>query len=55
MAYISSIKLQNITVFSDLDLSFSTGINIFIGENGAGKTHLLKLLYAAAAITTGED
>jgi predicted ATP-dependent endonuclease of OLD family len=26
---------------------FSSGINVFIGENGTGKTHLLKVLYAA--------
>ncbi|ANY70542.1 hypothetical protein BBD42_03685 [Paenibacillus sp. BIHB 4019] len=27
-------------------MDFSPGINVFIGENGTGKTHLLKLLYA---------
>jgi predicted ATPase len=28
-------------------LSFSEGINVFIGENGSGKTHIMKALYSA--------
>jgi predicted ATP-dependent endonuclease of OLD family len=27
-------------------MNFSKGINIFIGENGTGKTHLMKMMYA---------
>ncbi|MEF9960981.1 MAG: AAA family ATPase [Niameybacter sp.] len=44
---IKQIKLQNFTVFQDIDLQFSKGINIFIGENGTGKTHIMKVLYSA--------
>lgn len=40
-----SVRLQNFTVFKDLKLKFSPGINVFVGENGTGKTHLLKTLY----------
>lgn len=47
---LEKIKLQRFTVFEDLNLSFSSGINIFIGENGTGKTHLMKVLYAACDI-----
>ncbi|MEG2521233.1 MAG: AAA family ATPase [Christensenellaceae bacterium] len=43
---IDKIYLKNFTVFRDADLRFAKGINIIIGENGTGKTHLLKLLYA---------
>ncbi|MBC8203981.1 AAA family ATPase [bacterium] len=32
-------------------MDFSPGINIFIGANGTGKTHILKVLYAACDIT----
>jgi len=34
-------------VFDSLDLHLSRGTNIFIGQNGVGKTHLMKLLYSA--------
>lgn len=44
---IKSIKLKNYTVFEDLSVNFGKGINVVIGENATGKTHLLKLLYAA--------
>jgi len=43
---IKSIKLENFTVFENIECEFSSGINIFIGENGTGKTHMLKALYA---------
>ena len=51
---IKSINLEKFTAFSSLSLEFSPGINIFIGENGCGKTHILKLLYAACAATTSQ-
>ena len=43
---IKSITLENFTVFKNTELDFCNGVNILIGENGTGKTHLLKLLYA---------
>lgn len=42
---INNVRLTNITVFKNLDLNMSPGINIIIGENGTGKTHLLKMIY----------
>ena len=45
---IKSIKLENFTVFKNIELTLSPGVNVFIGENGTGKTHLLKALYAAS-------
>jgi len=44
---IKKIVLKNFTVFADLSLELSPGINVFIGENGFGKTHIMKLIYAA--------
>ena len=46
---IEGLQLTNFTCFSDLELSFSEGINLFIGENGLGKTHLLKMLFITAS------
>ena len=43
---IKKINVENFTVFENIEIDFSEGINVFIGENGTGKTHLLKLLYA---------
>jgi energy-coupling factor transporter ATP-binding protein EcfA2 len=55
MTKITHVKLENFTAFKMLDEAFSTGVNVIIGANGTGKTHLLKVLYAACAITVGED
>lgn len=55
MSKIRHIKLENFTSFAELDQGFSPGVNVIIGANGTGKTHLLKVLYAACAITVGED
>lgn len=43
---IRRLSLRRFTSFEDLELDFSSGVNAFIGENGAGKSHLLKLLYS---------
>ena len=46
---IKSMKVLNIMAFhqKELDLQFCDVINILIGENGMGKTTLLKMIYAA--------
>lgn len=46
-AMLEKIELENFTAFKRLALDFSPGVNLFIGANGTGKTHLLKLLYTA--------
>ncbi|MCP4351408.1 MAG: AAA family ATPase [Desulfobacterales bacterium] len=42
---IESISLTNFTAFEELSLECSRGINIFVGANSTGKSHLLKLMY----------
>jgi ABC-type transport system involved in cytochrome c biogenesis ATPase subunit len=44
------LHLKNFTVFESADFQFSPQMNVFVGENGAGKTHLLKLAYVACAV-----
>ncbi|MGT2469630.1 AAA family ATPase [Paraburkholderia terrae] len=46
---LEKIELRNFTRFEKLDVAFSPKINIIIGENGTGKTHLLKAAYALCA------
>lgn len=43
---LTKVTLTAVTVFSSLELSCSPDINVIIGENGTGKTHLLKCMYA---------
>lgn len=43
---IDKLKLINFTTFADLEIDFCPGVNVIIGENGTGKTHLLKAAYA---------
>ncbi len=46
---ITKLELTNFTVFDKLDIEFSPKINIIIGENGTGKTQLLKAGYALSS------
>jgi len=48
---LTEIHLENFTVFQKLNLKISPGINVFVGANGTGKTHLMKVAYAACDIT----
>ena len=47
---LKSLDLANFTAFSSARLDFGKGLNIIIGENGLGKSHLLKLPYAVLAV-----
>ena len=44
---LTRIRFDHFTAFARLDLELTPGINVFIGANGTGKTHLLKAAYAA--------
>ena len=48
---LTRIKLTQFTAFDEMNLGISPGINIFIGENGTGKTHLMKVAYAACDVS----
>lgn len=55
MSKLTALKLENFTAFEKLTLDFSSGVNVLIGANGTGKTHLLKLLYSSCSITEESD
>lgn len=44
---IDYFKVKNFNIFKDLEVKFAKGVNVIIGENGTGKTQLLKLLYSS--------
>ncbi len=48
---LKKIHLERFTAFEKLDLSFSEGLNVFIGLNGVGKTHVMKAAYAACDVS----
>jgi ABC-type lipoprotein export system ATPase subunit len=42
---IAQVKLQRFSVFEQAELALCDGINVFIGTNGTGKSHLMKAMY----------
>jgi len=51
---ITEIRLDKFTAFEKLKMEFSPGVNVFVGANGTGKTHILKVLYSACDITKSQ-
>ncbi len=51
---LKSLELENFTAFGKARLQFAKGLNVFVGENGLGKTHLLKLPYAVVSVSAEE-
>jgi energy-coupling factor transporter ATP-binding protein EcfA2 len=43
---VDRLTLKDFTVFREADFEFSPGLNVFIGANGTGKSHVLKVLYS---------
>jgi predicted ATP-dependent endonuclease of OLD family len=37
---IAEASIENFTLFEKMQMQFSRGINVFIGDNDTGKTHL---------------
>ena len=48
---ITRLRLQRFTAFDEFDFEPSPGINVLIGANGTGKTHLMKVAYAACDVS----
>lgn len=51
---LSNLKIKNFTVFPSADLQFSEHLNVIVGENGSGKTHILKVIYSALSTSWEE-
>lgn len=50
---LDKIRIENFTVFDEVEFQFGKGINVIIGDNGTGKSHLLKLAYAISTVALG--
>jgi len=44
------LTVRHFTAFPSAELEFGRGLNVFVGENGTGKSHLLKLAYSLLAV-----
>jgi energy-coupling factor transporter ATP-binding protein EcfA2 len=51
---LKQLKINNLTVFQQADFAFVSGLNVIVGENGCGKSHLLKVIYALIAASAEE-
>ncbi|KAA0890663.1 AAA family ATPase [Pusillimonas sp. ANT_WB101] len=51
---LKSLSTRNLTVFQDVELNFAPGLNVIVGENGCGKSHLLKVVYSVMAASAEE-
>jgi ABC-type lipoprotein export system ATPase subunit len=49
-AMLKRLNIENFTVFSKANFEFAAGLNVIVGENGTGKTHVLKLAYAITSV-----
>lgn len=43
---VQRVALRDFTAFDEIELDLPSGIAVFLGENGTGKTHVLKAIYA---------
>lgn len=48
---LKQMKIKRFTVFQEAVLDFSPQLNVIVGENGTGKSHLLKLAYSLIAVS----
>ncbi len=39
---LKTMKIRDVTVFNLAEISFASGLNVLTGENGTGKSHVLK-------------
>ncbi len=44
---LTKIEANDFTVFENIEIPFNKGLNVLVGENGMGKTYIMKLAYAA--------
>lgn len=51
---IKSLEINNLTIFPQASFYFSPQLNVLVGENGSGKSHLLKVAYSVLAVSAEE-
>lgn len=52
---LTKVELEQFTAFASLELDLCRGINVLIGANGTGKTHLMKVCYVACDVSRSPE
>ena len=52
---IEIVELRRFTAFESFEFRPSPGVNVLVGANGTGKTHLMKVAYAACDVSKTKD
>jgi predicted ATPase len=52
---LQSAKFQSFTTVPNAEWHFAAGLNVIVGENGLGKSHLLKAIYALLKVQSGKS
>jgi len=52
---LTRLRATSFGAFADIDVELAPGLNVIIGENGAGKSQLTKLLYTATNVLSTPD
>ena len=50
---LTRVELENFTAFRSLKLDLSPGVNVLVGANGTGKTHLMKVVLRGVRCSVG--
>lgn len=51
---LQSAKFQSFTTVPNSEWRFATGVNVIVGENGLGKSHVLKAIYAMLKVQSAQ-
>jgi predicted ATPase len=50
-----SLTIQNFSLFDDIKIQWSSGLNVIVGENGTGKSQLMKLAYSLSWVSAHQN